>query len=521
MLKMVERQEIIHLYRVDGMSIRSISKELHRSRKAVSKVIREYEHAISSPNSDDSLEEVLVRHPHYDSSKRKAYRMTDEIKAAIDDCLRKNAVKNATGMRKQRMLKCDIHQHLLSLGFTISYPSVCNYIRASEKPRPSTKAYIRQSYTPGYGVEFDWGEVKLLIDGKRERLYIAVFTFQYSNARYSYLFRHQDSLAYMESHRDFFHDIHGVPCEMVYDNMSVAVKRIAGHEKSPTESTLRLASFYSYNYRFCNVRAGWEKGHVERSVEYVRRKAFCTRDSFTSVSEAQAHLSECCTRMNEVPGSLSTMNKRENTREDLSALRKLNGDIGCFYMEELSVDKWATATFRNSHYSVPDSLVGNRVQVKVYSEKLVFFHSGKKIAVHERAFKSGTWRIDIRHYLATMERKPGSIHSSEALRQAPEPLRNIFDRYFHDTPKDFVSLLLYMHDNGHSYTTILDICGRLKAGGLRRISADHVKAALVSDLDAGADTAERDVQCVEIEESAGRTLDMITCVMAHGQSHTN
>ena len=69
--------------------------------------------------------------------------------------------------------------------------------------------------------------------------------------------------------------------------------------------------------------------------------------------------------------------------------------------------------------------------------------------------------------------------------------------------------------------TILDICGALKDGGLRRISADHVKAALVSARDTGADIAERDVQCVEIEESAGRTLDIITRVMAHGQSKTN
>ena len=29
--------------------------------------------------------------------------------------------------------------------------------------------------------------------------------------------KHQDNLAFMESHRNFFHDVHGVPHTMVYD----------------------------------------------------------------------------------------------------------------------------------------------------------------------------------------------------------------------------------------------------------------------------------------------------------------
>ncbi len=40
--------------------------------------------------------------------------------------------------------------------------------------------------------------------------------------------------------------------------------------KKPTETLLRMRTFYGFYYRFCNARAGWEKGHVERSVDYVR-----------------------------------------------------------------------------------------------------------------------------------------------------------------------------------------------------------------------------------------------------------
>ncbi len=52
----------------------------------------------------------------------------------------------------------------------------------------------------------------------------------------AYLFRHQNTLAFMESHRNFFRDIHGVPAMMVYDNMRVAVKSFVGGDKKPTEA---------------------------------------------------------------------------------------------------------------------------------------------------------------------------------------------------------------------------------------------------------------------------------------------
>lgn len=56
--------------------------------------------------------------------------------------------------------------------------------------------------------------------------------------------------------------------------MKVAVKRFVGRqEKEPTEALLKLSTYYGFAFRFCN---GNEKGHVERSVEYIRRKAFCS-----------------------------------------------------------------------------------------------------------------------------------------------------------------------------------------------------------------------------------------------------
>ena len=153
---------------------------------------------------------------------------------------------------------------------------------------------------------------------------MAVFALCHSEGRWAYLFRHQDNLAFMESHRNFFHDVHGVPHTMVYDNMKVAVI-LKPDGKKPTETLLRMRTFYGFGYRFCNARAGWEKGHVERSVDYVRGRAFTTRVDFDSIQDAQLWLSRICNNINKESGSIATGNKQEALRRDLECMLHFPG----------------------------------------------------------------------------------------------------------------------------------------------------------------------------------------------------
>lgn len=167
------------MYRVCGYSKRRIFRELHVSRHTVDNILSEYESAIRTDNPEEALSDLLTIQPRYDSSRRRPRRLTQEIKDKIGFCLKKNAVKIATGLRKQRMLKKDIHQFLLSQGYTISYATVCSYIKNIEsyKEKKKSEAFIRLFYEPGCIAEFDWGEVLLFIDGVKTKFYLAVFTF--------------------------------------------------------------------------------------------------------------------------------------------------------------------------------------------------------------------------------------------------------------------------------------------------------------------------------------------------------
>lgn len=515
MKTMVERQEIIHLYRVCGYSKRRISRELHCSRHTVDDILFEYEVALRQENPDEALTDLLSTLPHYDSSKRRPRALTPEVKEMIDGCLKKNGAKESLGMHKQRMLKKDIHLYLLEKGYRISYPSVCNYIRGKEqdKGREKTEAFIRLYYEPGEVVEFDWGEAVLFINGVKTKFYLAVFTFAHSNGRYAYLFRHQNTLAFMESHRNFFKDIHGVPSQMVYDNMRVAVKSFAGGEKAP----MKMADFYRFRYRFCNVRAGWEKGHVERSMEYVRRKAFCHTDRFADISSAQGHLDTACKEMNGSDGSQSTVGKQYRLDADLASLREFPGNMGCFELAEYTVDKWSTIQMKHVHYSVPDSLVGEKVSVKIYSEKIVILSGRDKVASHQKSYHPGDWCVKLEHYLRTFQRKPGALTHSVAWHTAHEGIRKLHEEHFLGGDKDFVMLLSYAKENGFSQDDLVKAATQLGQRGVKRISAEQLKAMLQNKMELKPETenSESDPQEAIIERAATGTLDTLTALMGN------
>lgn len=476
---MDKKEQILHYHRVDGLSLREISRRTGLNRKTVTRYIREYE-ALVKADPIDGVNLCLASKPKYCNRKPKRRRLIEPICAEIEYWLHENSKRRQSGMRKQCLKRQDIHRVLIEKGYSISYSSVCKYIqnRKQEKERKPKDVFIKQYYNPGQECEFDWGEVKLRISGKLVTFTMAVFALCHSEGRWAYLFRHQDNLAFMEAHRNFFHDIHGVPHTMVYDNMRVAVI-LKPDGKKPTETLQRMQAFYGFDYRFCNARAGWEKGHVERSVDYVRGRAFTTRIDFNSVEDAQLWLNRICENINNESGSIATNSKKEALRRDIDAMLHFPGDFGCFELMQCVADKQSTISVKGIHYSVPDTFACQPVVVQLYSEKLRIYDTAhKRIAEHERSYESGSWHFDINHYLNTLLKKPGALKGSMALRQMPQRMQDLFNRHFVDNGKDFLYLLKYCMECSYSYTDILEAVKTIRIRGARCITFDQIKVAL-------------------------------------------
>ena len=547
MKTMVERNEVLHRYRIKGQSKRQIAEELHISRHTVDKIVWEYERVCLDADGACDMEAfaaLIGSEPRFHTPVRQCPVVTDEIKGLIRKCLEENRERRATGMRKLQWTCRGIHTMLLDKGFTLSYPSVCNHVgrisaTMGTKAAKDTEVYVRREHDPGRECEFDWGEIPLIIGGRRMNVQMAVFTLLHSNRRSAWLFRRQDTLSLMEAHRNFFIEIQGVPQTMVYDNMKVAVTIRTGRKgrpavKYPTRAMRQLSLYYRFGERFCNARSGWEKGSVERSVEIVRRAAFVSRQSFETLDDAQAWLDRMLGKINAVSGisGISDTEKQQRIKADLYCLQPAPQPMSCFEAEEHRPGKYGTINVDYNNYSVPESLDSQTVMARIYSAHIAVYHQGRRVADHVRLEGKGGWSMQLEHYLGTFLRKPGALDNSTAMRQVPAELAELYKVHFcPDRQREFVSFMMYARDRGILQSQITAAARSLRLRGVRHITADHLRVELDALLDA-ADSPDTVLPVTvdpaemlpgqlrtSIEEHAVSTLDTLTSVMGGHTVH--
>ena len=477
---MYTKQEIIIRSYREGQSQRSISAELQISRKTVKKYIEEYEKVIQTGSIGRESQSVyLSTKPVYKKGFRTKLKLTQEVQGAIDTLLETNSQKKQQGLRKQLLKKKDILEELHQQGFDIGYTTVCNYISSKESAGRNKEAFIRQTYQAGSVCEFDWGEIRLWLNDSPVRLQLAVFTSAWSNYRYAFIYHRQDTLSFMESHIVFFDTVGGVYHQMVYDNMRVVVSKFVGpHEKEPTRALLQLRGHYRFLHRFCNAYRGNEKGHVERSVEYVRRKAFGLKDKFADIDQAQQWLLLVLDKLNGKKQTGSDKTASEMFLEEKVLLGSLPPSK-LVYAEQvqLRVDKYATISYRTNRYSVPDHLVGQFVDVNVLSGWLEVYCQGNRVASHRRSFEKHQWIVEIEHYLSTFKQKPGALPGSLAL-VSNVYLQDLYLQHFYGQTRNFIDLLAYCRTSKVDGEKLEESVKRLLVCGNGKLTVEKLMAIL-------------------------------------------
>lgn len=506
---MYTKQEIILKSYREGKSQRSIARELGISRLTVKKYIEEYEADVGANNkTKSSFSQYLLQTPVYKVNKRKKIKLTQEVQDAIDKFLEDNEQKKQQGLGKQLLKKCDIYEQLNLQGFPIGYTTVCNYISTKEKKTVNKEAYIRQEYQPGEVCEFDWGEIKLYINNELVCLQLAVFTSAYSNFRFAAIYQRQDTLAFMESHVAFFDFIGGVYKQMVYDNMRVAIAKFIGtHEKEPTQALLQLRGHYQFSHRFCNAYRGNEKGHVERSVEYIRRKTFGIQSHFNTIEDAQIWLNTTINKLNTTKQKHSGKTANDLFSDEKKAMFASPAKLACAEQEQLRADKYATISYKTNRYSVPDYLVGQFVNVKIESQQIHIYSENLLVASHQRSYKNHQWIIAIEHYLDTFKKKPGALDSSVAL-ASNNYLKQLYNAYFKNEPRGFIDLLDYCIKYKITQERLDESVKRLLNTGIGEITIEKVKALL-----GNKQSFQTPIVCNQITQMAKNQLSQLTQLM--------
>jgi len=462
MVSIYMKNDILSLKR-NGMSNRKIALTLNISKDTVNKYVKEMKviTKLIENESDKSkiieLQKELVSAPvRKGVSVRKVF--SGELEQRFYELLKQDEEKDLLlGLNKQKLTASLLHRKLRSEGFDVGITTIqIEYKRYKNKNR---EAFIKQQYDPGFRAEYDFHEVKVLIDGQVKKLYQATITLPHSNYIFVKHYQNQKFESFIDSLVTFFEEINGVPKTMVFDNMrNVVSKFVYGGAKVYNEELIKLSNYYGFKIMTTNPKSGNEKGHVETSGKIARTELFTFNYKFYSLNNLRKYVVDEIFKINQ--DKVKIVNERVN----LIKLPKVRYELGRLIQSKVNHE--SIIMIDSNYYSVPDSYVGENVYSNVYLEHInVYNLKHELIASHNKKVGKEEYTIDIFHFTTTFTKKPGALLNSIALKQAPKVIQTLFHKYFNTKVKDFIKLinendiyelneLLIKLNNGYKLTSI-------------------------------------------------------------------
>jgi hypothetical protein len=419
-----------------GKSNRETARLTGLNRETVSKYWEEYKQKLNELSIEGidlkEVQEELVSKPKYKPRMPKPGKYTEKVEERLKEILKSEARKDVIlgAGHKQKMTNKQIHELLRNEGYDIGITLVCRALaQLRERHR---QVYIRQQYDFGDRIEYDFGEIRLIIGGILGTYHMAVIASPAGKFRWCRLYTNQKKGVFMDSHVRFFEYIGGTYREVVYDNMkNVVTKFIGKNEKELNEDLVKMSAYYGFKINVTNCFSGNEKGTVEKSVDVLRTELFTVDFTFNTLDDAQEYADSRLRKLNE--GSLIDIEKE--------ALKQYRPPLELADITTAKADKTSLISVDTVKYSVPEELAGQTVTVKKYHDEIRVFSGNNEVCRHRRAFGNGTLKIDIMHYLNTFLRKPGAVNNSVALKSIPK-LKAVFDTYYKEKPKEFINFLI-------------------------------------------------------------------------------
>lgn len=280
-----------------------------------------------------------------------------------------------------------ILQRLREAGFAGGATIVKDYVRRI-RPRPRA-AFLTLSFAPGECAQVDWGQAGSIgVGSTRRRLSFFLMVLCYSRLMYLEFTVAQTMEFFLGCHEHAFAAFGGCPARVMVDNLRSAVlARLAGAAPVFNPRYLDFARHWGFEITACNVGQAHEKGRVENGIGYVKKNFLAGLElpEFNALQPAAALWVD--TVANVRVHSATHQRPVDRFEEERSTLRPLN-PAGFDLARVLTVraSPQFRVAFDANHYSVPARLVGERLLLKAYPDRLCLYQRDQLVARHPRCF---------------------------------------------------------------------------------------------------------------------------------------
>lgn len=317
------------------------------------------------------------------------------------------------------------------------YPgSVVQLRRAVARLRPrSREAFLRLETFPGEQAQVDWAHFGPVMVGRARRaLSCFVMTLSYSRALYLEFFFDQTTENFLRGHVRAFQAWNGQPRMVLYDNLKSAVLERRGSHVVFNPRLLELSAHYHFAPQACQVRAGNQKGRVERAIRYVRDSFWAGR-TFTTLAECnrQAWLwRDQVAHQRRWPGQDGRTVEQAFAEEQPRLLTPPRHPFSAVRIETVRSHKTIYVRFDLNDYSIPPEAVGRTLTLAASDTTVRILDGPTELAHHPRTYDRHKQVLDPAHQDAVLKAKRKAFHATAAgrLEQAAPESKTLLDLAF-------------------------------------------------------------------------------------------
>lgn len=300
---------------------------------------------------------------------------------------------------------------------------------------PKREAFLQLHTFPGEQAQVDWAHFGYVLVGRAKRtLSCFVMTLSYSRALYLEFFFDQTTENFLRGHVHAFEAWSGQPRVILYDNLKSAVLERRGNQILFHPRLVELSGHYHFAPRPCQVRAGNQKGRVERAIRYVRDSFWAGRP-FTTLAECnrQALLwRDQIAHQRRWPGGDNRTVAEAFAEEQSRLLPPALHPFPTDRIETVRSGKTIYVRFDLNDYSIPPEAVGHQLTLVASDTGVRILDGPIEIARHGRTYDRHQLMLDPAHQEAALKRKRKAIHSTPAgrLEQAVPESKAFLDQAF-------------------------------------------------------------------------------------------
>jgi hypothetical protein len=274
---------------------------------------------------------------------------------------------------------------------------------------PSKEVMMVQEHQPGKQCQSDYtrmGKLGVTIHGETFDHMFYHFTLVYSNWESGMVCYSESFESLIAGLQNGLWELGAVPEEHRTDSLSAAVNNLSDLNEW-TDRYESLMRHYGLRASHNTPGKGHENGDVEQSHHRFKNavdQELMMRGSrdFESREAYEEFLKAILRRRN--------AGRRDALKQEMAVMRELpERRLEGYTPERTRVNANSTMTVKGNTYSVPSQLIGEKIDVRVYAERIEVWYAGTKIEEAPRLRGQGKHSINYRHIADSLVRKPGAF----------------------------------------------------------------------------------------------------------------